>query len=321
MRLIASLLALACATVGPAGAQPDPGPSVRDAGGSPADHAARQPDERAPEPSAETAAREDGPARTRRYGFFSGTYRPGRPPQWTIELEPSVWYAAPNGEIEFPGGGFVEGDVVNVDSPGLSPRLETHLRIGRVTVTASGSLIEASGDAVLVDPITIGATTFASGDRLASKLRLDTAALFAGYRVAEFGGRPDDTGLSRFYTRMDVIGGLRYYDFGFSATTQTGAPRRVSAAIRHVEPLIGFRYAVEFDRRLHAEAEVNFGWTPEIDGQGSRSGSVQVSVNYRPQPWWGVQVGYQLRTTDLYNDDAEFSGGVAGLFGGLTVRF
>ena len=287
--------------------EPEPGPEPRE-------------DAQADAPAPPAANATQDPRSTRDYGFFSGRYDPAKPPNWAIEFEPLVWYAAPAGDIELNNGDLVAISDLNLDSPRLSEKLHINGRVNRWTLSLLGSLVESSGGVTLTEPVTLGSTSFAIGDELSSSVRLDSAEFHAGYRVAEFGGRPNDRGLSRFYTRMDVVTGLRFYDFEFE-TRGVSVPGRVATSITHLEPLLGFRYSVELEQSLHAELEVNFGWTPEFDGQGSRSGSIQAGISYRPLRNYGVQVGYQLRTSDIRNSESEFSGSVAGLFAGLTVRF
>jgi len=52
-------------------------------------------------------------------------------PPYTIQFEPSVWYASPGGKLRLPGGTSTHWiDTFNLDSPRLSPYGELHLREG-----------------------------------------------------------------------------------------------------------------------------------------------------------------------------------------------
>jgi hypothetical protein len=257
----------------------------------------------------------------RRLGFFSGRYERAAGREWTVEVEPSGWYASPGGSVAIGGGGLVETSALNLDSPVISPYVESHVRWDPWKLSLSGSLLTNNGTVTLDAPVTLGATTFFAGETVDSRFRLDSAEVKLGYSVYAFDSDPDAQGVALMSSEVDLVVGARYYDFGFRIEELGGAGARESGRIRHVEPLIGVRADVTFEDRYEIEVEANVGGSPEMDSRDSRSGNIQAAFKYRPSANTSIQIGYRLRVTDLRNDVLELNGAVAGLFGGVSIRF
>lgn len=261
----------------------------------------------------------------RRLGFFSGRYERAAGRVWTVELEPSGWFASPGGSVAIGGdgngSGLVETAALNLDSPVISPYVESHIRLDPLKISLSGSLLTNNGTVTLDAPVVFGATTFVADETIDSRFRLDSAEVKLGYSVYAFDSDPDARGVALMSSEVDLVVGARFYDFGFRVESLGGGGGRESGRIRHVEGLIGVRADVTFEDRYEIEVEANVGGTPEMDSRDSRSSNLQAAFKFRPTSNTSIQIGYRLRVTDLRDADLELNGAVAGLFGGISIRF
>ena len=96
---------------------------------------------------------------------------------------------------------------------------------------------------------------------------------------------------------------------------------RVKGDMFHVEPIVGMKWEIEFERKFAIDFSSNFGYLPKLDDQSSSSLDLTAGFRYRPTPNLGVQIGYRLLVFDLEDDDVEAEGALAGLYGGISIRF
>src|ERR1043165_8136711 len=119
---------------------------------------------------------------------------PGQPepryiqPTWTIEAEPAMWYVAPGGFIQLPGGITVSSELLlqdlNLDNPRPSPFMELHVREEFWRLTVSGVEFQTHGrGSVQQSTGTVGGQSFAPGTPVSSSLDFASFKVEAGYRL------------------------------------------------------------------------------------------------------------------------------------------
>lgn len=284
------------------------------AGSAQADPQPEATESAAPAPAPQAQA-EPPPRRT---GFFAGSYTRAQRPDWSTEVEANVWYGSPGGDISIGGTPLVATDRFNIDSPRASPMVEVHSRLDPWTISLRGSLLDVDSTTSLAEAAGLGPVTFAAGEAVSSSYRLDEFSVRAGYRVYQFDADANVYGRPLLSAGVDLVGGLRLYDGSIGVR---GASGSAGASFTHLEPLIGFAADVSFADKYEIQIQNTHAGTPSIDGQRSFTVDIQVTFKYRATENAAVQLGYRIRRNILEGDDYELDGAVAGIFGGLTVRF
>jgi len=246
-------------------------------------------------------------------------------PSWTIQFEPSVWYVAPAGKVRMPSdtvkGNKVELGDLNMDSPRVSPAGEFHLRTSdrwRFSLSAS-YYSEDSRKSTMEQSGQLGDITFVSGDVLDSKLDFFTGQITAAYALVKEHRVNNDADL---LFGLDLVGGARMYDVDFSFE-KVGA-NTDSYDNFFIEPVLGLKAEATLTEHFTIDLETTFGYLPGGDTQ-TFSWDIIVGFAYRPVNWLGVQIGYRNMFIDLSDGSGagefEWDGGVAGLYGGVELRF
>lgn len=246
-------------------------------------------------------------------------------PQWTVEFRPSVWYVAPGGEMRLPGLSAAPEDldvaVLSLDKPRLSPLVELHVRQGRWRFSAGGFSysIDQLGPALATGEI--GDVSFVAGDLVQSRLEFSCFEGTVGYRVVEEAMNPAD-GVHALVFSLDLVGGARAYDL--SATVERPGISRSSDQEFFAEPLVGVKLNAELYDRFTVELHSEIGFQP-VGDRTSWSWDVMVGGTWRPIENVGVRLGFRQLLFDLKSgSDAQqfkFGGGMAGLYGGLELKF
>ncbi len=244
-------------------------------------------------------------------------------PGWTVRFEPFVWYVAPGGDLKLPGGGQdVKLEVMDMDNPRLSPAAEFDLKFGNWRFTLGGFSFQGKTDAsAATESGQIGGVSFSAGDLLKSELDLQSFQATAGYRVWEEALNPRD-GIYALVFGLDVLAGARIYDVSASVQ-QAAGPDVPSTSEFFAEPIAGVRADFDFYRAFSIDLRTTAGYMP-----GDRSvWSLDIALSgvYRPVENVGVMIGYRQLLFDLDSGDGDeefrFSGGLAGLFAGIELRF
>jgi len=250
---------------------------------------------------------------------------------WTWQLEPAVHFASPGGDIRLPGGSGRGPKIaladINLDSPRLSPGFDVSLRRGRWRLNAQGLFFDADGrGARSPGASALGATPVAPGDRTRFDLRYTQVDLRGAYTLRDAALSPRSHGPGhRLRLRLDVEGGLRFYDVAFEGVNLDAAGGAAGVDVREwfVEPHGGFKASVDFLERFTMDLHTSIGGFPAI--QSVYSWDIGVGFQWRPTPYLGVQMGYRSTIFSLDSGDGadafEWQGAVQGLMGGLAVRF
>lgn len=247
-------------------------------------------------------------------------------PGWTIQFEPSAWYVAPGGQVLLPGATRAPEqqriEVIDLDNPRLSPFAEVHVRRGPWRFTGGGfGFAMAAHQAAAQEAGQIGDVFFDAGDVVSSRLDFSSFEATAGYRVFEKAMNPSH-GVYALVFAVDVVGGARAYDL---STTVGGPGGSTSSADEFfAEPIVGLKMDAEIYKRFTVDLQTTLGAQP-LGGRTVWSWDLFVGGVWRPVENVGVQLGFRQLLFDLKaGADAEefrFRGGMAGLYGGLELRF
>ncbi|MEM0984060.1 MAG: hypothetical protein AAGI17_08940 [Planctomycetota bacterium] len=261
-------------------------------------------------------------------------------PEWTLRLEPSVYFVGIAGDLELPGSesqsvspGRFEIDTLNLQEPRLEPFGEAHYQKGRLRLSASGFSFSSERTATIGSgptgsPITaIGGAPIFGGERVTTDFRFVSAELELGYRVlGDKAGFDND-----FAYGLDLFGGVRFHSLSIDASVEATAgartgsePLTTDADELFAEPIIGARLELDFDQTYGLDVASSVGGF----GAGDRSSfsyDILVGFWYRPRPWVGVQIGYRLLLVRLESGEGsetfEWEGNTAGLYWGVTLSF
>lgn len=259
---------------------------------------------------------------------------------WTIQIEPSVWFVAPAGRVQMPGGTTEGGQVfvseLNLDSPRPSPYFELHLRRDRWRLGTSGFwLSESDRTARVNEAVQLGTLALLTGDRVKSSLDFWSFEAVAAYRfldgwpgsLARPTDDPNGTGGLPLALSVDALAGFRVYsvDLAVDRLAGVGGPAsNVSDDGLWAEPILGIKADAEIYEQFTVDFQTSFGIQPFTD-HDSWSFDIQVDGTWRPWPNVGIQIGYRQLVYRLNDGKANeqflFRGSAAGLFAGIEIRF
>lgn len=252
--------------------------------------------------------------------------------RWTLQFEPSAWYAGLSGDLQLPrssedAGGNETTDLENFNMNSASlvqPLGEITLRRGRWGFCVRGTSFSSDRSATGVSG-QIGDVAIADGDRLNASVDLIDAefeVLYTPYREAL---RPRKVGFW-LRPRLDLVFGLRVIENEWQIENLDAASptSEASADEMTVHPLVGFKLSGEISEQFTVDVKVDLGALP-LPESWSYGADILVGGTWRPVPHIGAQIGYRALFVGLSSgsDDAafEFSGAVQGLYAGLRVDF
>jgi hypothetical protein len=254
---------------------------------------------------------------------------------WTISFEPRLWYAGTAGDINFPGGTVANDQIdlsdLNMDSPRSTPYGELKLQRGKLRIAIAGSAFDASTTSNALRTETLGSVALFAGETSALDFSTWTAEARALYLLYSYIDGTTDDGRDILRARVLVGGGLRVssinLDFAVTPTSgaRTGAETlALSYDQVFAEPIL----AVAMELDLHERFMFSLNATAGAFGTGdttSASFTIEPALIWHPKPNIGLEIGYKMHIYRLKdgNDPAQFewSGSIAGLYGGVSVRF
>lgn len=248
--------------------------------------------------------------------------RDGKIHMYSVEVEPTLWYAAMSGKVSLPGGPAgdptVSLDDLNADSPRATP-------FGQVRVNAGSWLIDVSAFSTSADRSTtaqaggqLGSFSFNVGDPLRVSVDMTSAQVMGGYRFGPWPSGKRDDGSFSWVPSVVVLGGARMYDIGIGIGSTSPTAARSDEFF--VEPVVGARLEMDLTRAFSVNIETTAGWMPS--GHESLSWDISAGFVWRPVEHVGVQLGYRNLWFELDSGEGtRWDGGVAGLFAGVQLRF
>jgi hypothetical protein len=242
---------------------------------------------------------------------------------WMLRFEPSVWYVAPSGRFKLPGMPEGADEIwaadLNLDSPRASPFLELHVRAEEWMFSLSGFAFSA-GDRESTAEFSgfLGSHPFSEGDRLSSSLDFVSGQVQAAYRLPWRLGRPGED----FAGLVDVIGGIQFIDIDLNASAPSGS---VSVDELWAMPMVGGKLTMDITRRFTIDVQTTFGYFTDGGNKSSFTWDIFPGFTYYPLENIGLQIGYRqfLYRLESGSSDSpfEWKGAMAGIYGGLSIRF
>ncbi|MFG0327877.1 MAG: hypothetical protein ACF8SC_11495 [Phycisphaerales bacterium JB037] len=250
-----------------------------------------------------------------------------QPVDWTIRAEPSVWWVAMSGDFRVPGtttaGSRFGLRDLDLDEPSASPFLELHYRNGPWRLSLSGFYIESDGSATAFRPGSFGDVPFAIGDTIDASASLFSGQLAVGYLFEPYRASPNQTGGFDVESWIELTGGVRAYAVDFDATVNGTASAGTDQLF--AEPFAGVKWTLELIEEFTIDTELTLGGFSTGSERRSFGVDIIVGLNWRPTPNFGAQLGYRQLAFGLYDgngiDEFEWRGAVAGVYGGLELRF
>lgn len=248
---------------------------------------------------------------------------------WTLEIQPGVWFAAPRGDLRLPGGRTSQIEDLNFDEVSAAPTLDARLRIGNWQVEARAAFFSADDDVRSSTAADFGAFVIADGDRINADLESTSVQLRVGRRVwsADLtdataspigeGIRAPERGVN---IDLELFGGVRvnHYDIEITALSGGAAGQSTGADETWVQPTVGLGLRIDFENRITIDVTGDVGvWSDSF------SADITATVGYAWTNNIQTDIGYRYahNSFDGGSDDLEISGSIAGLFAGLTIRF
>lgn len=246
---------------------------------------------------------------------------------WTLQLEPLVHYVAPAGDIRLPNSSGVKSkevsvDDLNLDDPRISPFGEIHFRREKWRISLSGFAYSLDDRTeVSTESFQFGDLAISSGDRIESSLDFWTLEAVASYRVFHDQTDRNSKGIVGAAAGIDILGGVRFFDVDFDISTPSGSQSEHNL---WAQPVLGARAEFTIWENFGFDVTTAFGYLPAGDNT-SFSWDIIAAFHWRPWENVGVQIGYQQLAFTLEDgdgaDEFRWSGGMAGVFGGLLIRF
>lgn len=266
----------------------------------------------------------------------------GLAPVWQVQLQPSIWFTSPGGQLTMPGTSIpgvadpeeTELEDLNVNSPRLSPFGKVHLRWKNWQVGFMGFGYSIDRDTGINRDARIGDLFVAPGDNLRTSLDFSSFEATGAYRLLESNVVRSADGYARVIASLDGIFGARLYDLNYEVTLTPGdsprasplAPPAMSTSADEffAEPLVGLKGELEIYESITVNVQLTAGYGPWGDNE-SVSWDVMAGFAWRPVENVGLQIGYRQLAFDLQSGDGserfEHSGSLAGLYFGLFIRF
>ena len=247
---------------------------------------------------------------------------------WTVQFEPSVWYAAAEGDVDLPGfsvRGLSLSDL-KVDGTSLHFAGELHLRRGRWSIILGGFHFEEEGEALPGVGFSLAGESFGDSASLRTDFSQTTILAMAGYRVFAYEGKHRVRGAVAFTGDLDVVAGARFtrLEFDQRATAPGGATASQSVSELFPQAVLGVRWSMGIIEEITVDAELTAGWLDTGD-RSSLSVEITLGFAWEPTPNFGAQFGYRLIASSFESGSSEtgfdFAGGLAGLYAGVKFRF
>jgi len=257
---------------------------------------------------------------------------------WSVKLEPQVWYVAPEGDLllggSAPGTDAVELSTLSADDPEVSAAGQVTIRVAADGeagwesdrfwnhgwfFTVGGASFNGSADSTApAGGFTVGTLAVAGGAAVSTDVEWSSFHIMAGKWLAGSDFNSDGRVQAAFY---GVIG-LRVHSQDISIAS---GGTTVEGNETFVSPLIGLRLDLQLpcDFAVDINANVNF-----MPGDTSSFGfEIAPTFTWRPTRNIGVQLGYRLLIADNESGDEgaddffSLDGSLAGLYGGVEIRF
>lgn len=253
---------------------------------------------------------------------------------WSIRFEPSAWFLSPAGKLRMPRSdpgpstSRVELVDLGLDRTRFEPFGEIHVLRDRWRITLGGTWLSERATALADSSGRLGDAAFATGDAVTTDFTLATFQAMGAARVYQYQGGPNGHGGHDIVANLDLTAGVRVYYLDVDASVASSPGGAVLASTDDseffAEPVVGVKGTLVMIQDFSVDLELTaggfvFGDTSVV------SVDVIVGGTWRPTPMIGLQLGYRQLAYFLSSGSGggefEYNGTIAGLYGGLDLRF
>lgn len=244
---------------------------------------------------------------------------------WTIEINPRLWWMSPSGSLRMPGSSSeVRLERLNLDNPEFTPAGQFTIRAERWSFTFFGAGYSRDTQTTADSTFTVGSVSAVPGDSIEAAFDLNVFELMVGYRFWEydFAAKSADPAAAAPVTlALDAVLGGRLYELDLEVSS---ASARTATDQLYIEPIAGIRGQLDIVRDFTISLQLDGGGMGDSD-RSSYSFNISTAFEWRPIPNVGLQIGWrQILYTFQDGEGAqefEYDGGIAGVFGGIVIRF
>jgi hypothetical protein len=225
----------------------------------------------------------------------------------------------------------IDLDDLNMDSPRSSPYGELKVQRGKLRIALGGSAFDASSTATAPRTIALGSVPVFAGETTSLDFSTWSAEARGMYEVYSYIDGSTEDGRDTLRARVLVGGGLRVssidLDFSVAASSAMrvgGENTAVSYDGTYAEPILAAALELDLYERFMFSVNATGGAWGTGD-QSSASFTVEPALIWHPHHNIGLEIGYKMHIYRLQDGDEpsqfEWSGSIAGLYGGVSIRF
>jgi hypothetical protein len=248
---------------------------------------------------------------------------------WTIKLDPMVWWVSPAGDLKLPAQGAVAGGSVglstlDLDTPEISPAGAASLYVENFRFSFFGSAYSREASGTADSAFQLGDVQVTAGDEFDVDFDFGFYEVSLGYRFLHHNWKESSANPAEAAdVAIDLYGlvGGRLYDLDISfasAGSESGTDQFFADVIA------GVRAELTIIRDFSINVQASGGGMGDSD-RSSYSFDIQVFGEWRPFQNVGVLFGWRHTQFTFEDGDGpekfEYDGSVAGVFGGVSIRF
>lgn len=246
---------------------------------------------------------------------------------WTIEVNPRLWWVSPSGDLQLPGTTAAKVGIedLDLDTPEFTPAGSFAINADRFRFSFFGSSYSRDARFAAGSAFQLGTLSVSAGDDVHSMFDLGIYELTVGYRFYQHDfalSSLNPADCAHLVLGLYVVGGVRMYDLNI----QVERPGVGSTGTDQffIEPIAGIRAEHTITRDFTVNLQLDGGGFGDSD-RTSYSFNISVDFQWRPIPWLGLQIGWR-QTLYSFTDgenatEFQYDGAMAGLFAGLVLRF
>ena len=264
------------------------------------------------------------------------------PPSWTLQVEVVAYHLGAAGHVRMPSSAAFAGSQgpsslklkdINGDDTSWAPygKLRWRPSAGKWSISLSSFGTSLGGSGAAQNTQRVGDMLITAGDQVDSDLKFINVDLEGGYRIYESAIGVSEKGKAKVSPHVDLTAGLRVIDVDFklvdhlSPTALPGPGQRTESQYSHtfVQPTVGVAAGVEFFEEVTVDLRFNFGGVP--GSARTASWDIEPSFTWRPDPNFGVEIGYRNLFMNLRSENSDsrfqYRGALAGIYLGVIGRF
>jgi len=252
---------------------------------------------------------------------------PGSLADWTIEVNPRLWWVSPSGDLQLPGSTApkVRIETLDLDTPEFTPAGSLAIHADRFRFSFFGSSYSRDARFNAGSAFQLGTLNVSAGDDVRSMFDLGIYELTLGYRFYRRGfaiARLNPADCAHLLLDLYVVGGARMYDLDIEVERPGVATTGTDQFF--IEPIAGLRSELAITHDFAINLQLDGGGFGDSD-RSSFSFNISIDFQWRPISWLGVQIGWRQTLYSFSDGEGastfEYDGAMAGLFAGLSLRF